>query len=266
MGVSDGTVEQKGPGDQSRPGRERRCIYALFTDLQGFGELIERLPPEVVANVLDAYLDRLGQTVVDHGGTFDKFVGDAMVAFWGAPIARPDDGERAARAAIALWRVGEAFRTTPTADHPPLGPTRIGLHRGDAILGAFGGEGRGRYTALGDVMNTASGLQSANKPLAARILVSREALPPSMAGEFRAMGRIGLRGRSKPVEVFEPALDFPSEARERLNAAYARFDTGDVAALGEISALAAEFPEDLALCGLLSRLESAGPGGVFHLS
>ena len=115
-------------------------------------------------------------------------------------------------------------------------------------------------------MSTASGLESANKALNTRILVSREALAPSMSGVFRAMGRIGLRGRFTPVEVFEAAPGFPPDACERLNAAYARFDAGGAAALGEISALAAEFPEDVALGGLLNRLQEVGPGGVFRLS
>jgi adenylate cyclase len=114
-------------------------------------------------------------------------------------------------------------------------------------------------------MNTASGLESANTSLRTTILISREAVPPSMAGDFRAMGRIVLRGRSTIVEVFEAEFDFPQGARERLNAAYARFDAGEVAALGEIRALAAEFPEDAALRRLLERLESVGPGGVFQL-
>jgi adenylate cyclase len=245
---------------------ERRDIHAVFTDLQGFTELTHGMEPESVANLLNAYLDLLSQAVLEHGGTIDKFVGDSVVAFWGAPISRPDDGERAARAAIAMWRVGEAFRTTPMGDRPALGRTRVGIHRGVAVVGNFGGEGRITYTALGDVMNTASRLESANKQLETKILVSREAAPPSMVGAFRAMGRIGLRGRSTPLEVLEVAVDFPPEARDRLNAAYARFDEGDLAALDEIAVLAAEFPEDAALAGLVQRLEVAGPGGVFRLA
>jgi len=192
---------------------ERRHIYAMVTDLQGFGELAHGLQPEMVASVLNAYLDRLSRAVLEHGGTIDKIIGDAVLAFWGAPVARPDDGERAARAAIATWRVGEAFRTTPIGDHPPLGRTRVGLHRGDAIVGAFGGQGRITYSALGDAVTMAFGLESANRSLNTDILTSREAISPSVAGVFRAMGRIGLRGRSTPVEVFEAALDFPPEAR-----------------------------------------------------
>jgi adenylate cyclase len=252
------------PGRMALHG-ERREIHALFSDLEGFTEMTHGLEPEVVATLLNAYLDLLSRAVLEHGGTIDKFVGDAVVAFWGAPIARPDDGERAARAAIAMWRVGEAFRTRPAGDDPPLGRTRVGLHRGTAIVGNFGGEGRISYTALGDVMNTASRLESANKALGTRVLVSREALPPSMADQFRAMGRIGLRGRATPVEVFEIAVGFPAEARERLNAAWARFDAGETAALDDVRALAAQFADDAALRNLVGRLEAAGPGGTYAL-
>jgi adenylate cyclase len=245
---------------------ERCELYCVFTDLEGFTGLTHGLEPEMVASLLNAYLDLLSQAVLEHGGTIDKFVGDSVVAFWGAPLARPDDGERAARAAIAMWRVGEAFRSTPIGDHPPLGRTRVGVHWGSAVVGNFGGEGRITYTALGDVMNTASRLEGANKQLKTRILFSREAAPPSMQDVFRAMGRVGLRGRSTPVEVFEAAVDFPPEARARLNSAYARFDAGDLAALDEIAALASEFPDDVPLNGLVERLRSVGPGGAFQLS
>ncbi len=245
---------------------ERREIYALFSDLQGFTEMTHGLEPEVVASLLNVYLDLLSQAVLEHGGTIDKFVGDAVVAFWGAPIARPDDGERAVRAAISMWRVGEAFRKTPMGDHPPLGRTRVGLHRGLAIVGNFGGEGRITYTALGDVMNTAARLESANKQLLTRLLISREALPTSMETDFRAMGRIRLRGRSTPVEVFEAAPDFPLAARQSLNHAYARFDDGELAALEDIRTLGAAFPDDVALSNLIGRLGAVGPGGVFQLS
>ena len=245
---------------------ERRYIYTLVTDLEGFNALVRGQPPEMLADVLNAYLDRLGRAVIEHGGIIDKIVSDTLTAFWGAPVARPDDGERAARAAIAVWRVGEAFRTTPIGHHPPLGYTRVGLHRGDAIVGNFGGEGRVTYSALGDAVNMAVALESANRALNTRILASREAVCPTMRGAFRDMGRIGLRMRGfTPVEILEAAPDFPLEANARLNAAYARFDAGEVAALGEISALSAQFLEDAALEGLLDRLETAGPGGVFHL-
>src|SRR3546814_12599619 len=89
---------------------ERRNIYCVFTDLEGFTKLSHAVTPETVARLLNEYLDRLSDIVLDHGGTIDKFVGDAVVAFWGAPLSRPDDGERAAAAALAMYEAGEKFR------------------------------------------------------------------------------------------------------------------------------------------------------------
>src|SRR4029079_4657815 len=87
-------------------------ILALFSDLEGFTKLSHAITPEQLSDLLNAYLDLMSETVLRHGGTIDKFVGDAVVAFWGAPIARDDDGERAARAGYALWQAGAEFRTT----------------------------------------------------------------------------------------------------------------------------------------------------------
>ena len=244
---------------------ERREIYALFTDLQGFTAMSHGLEPEPVAAVLNHYLQTLSAIVLDYGGTIDKFVGDSVVAFWGAPIARPGDGERAAQAAVALWRAGDRLRLSQQSGGPKLGTTRIGLHRGVVLVGNFGGEGRFQYTAFGDAMNTAARLEAANKQLETRVLVSLDAAPATMADQFRAMGRVSLRGRSTPIEVFEAAADFPAEACVRLNAAYARFDAGDLTGLDVIRGLADAFAGDRALQNLAARLAAKGPGGSFNV-
>jgi adenylate cyclase len=114
-------------------------------------------------------------------------------------------------------------------------------------------------------MNTAARLEGANKPLETALLVSREAAPFGTRDDLRAMGRIGLRGRATPVEVYEIKPGFPPEACARLNAAYERFDRGDLEGLAEIDALATEYPDDAALRNLISRLERVGPGGAFLL-
>jgi hypothetical protein len=119
----------------------------------------------MIARLLNEYLDKLSAVVLEHGGTLDKFVGDAVVAFWGAPIAYADDGARAVKAAIAMYRAGEEFRRNAPPGVPPIGRTRVGVHFGEAIVGNFGGDGRIQYTALGDAMNTAARLEGANKPL-----------------------------------------------------------------------------------------------------
>ncbi|MFC4594624.1 CHASE2 domain-containing protein [Sphingobium tyrosinilyticum] len=248
---------------------EKRPIFTLFTDLEGFTKLSHAIAPEMVAQLLNRYLDMLSDVVLAHGGTIDKFVGDAVVAFWGAPIARDDDGRKAALAAYAMWQAGETFRRDLPPGVPPIGRTRVGLHHGDAIVGNFGGEGRIQYTALGDSMNTAARLESANKALETAVLVSREAMERSGLNWWRPMGRVRLRGRATPVDLFEPAPDFPGEDRALLEQALAAFDTEDVearaAALGQLKALADRYPEDAALANLVYRYEYIGDGGIYGL-
>jgi adenylate cyclase len=203
--------------------------------------------------------------VLRHGGTIDKFVGDAVVAFWGAPIARPDDGERAARAAIAMYQAGEEFRRSAPEGVPPLGCTRVGLHRGEAIVGNFGGEGRIQYTALGDSMNCAARLESANKQLKSTVLLSGAARTETSIREIRPLGRVCVRGRSTPIEIFQPVPDASLEDVTRLTTLLARFDQGDRAALDELEQVAADKPDDAALGCLVYRLHQVGPGGSFVL-
>jgi adenylate cyclase len=206
----------------------------------------------------------MSEIVLQHGGTIDKFVGDAVVAFWGAPIAREDDADRAVRAAVAMFEAGEEFRRNPGRDMPPIGCTRVGLHRGEAVVGNFGGEGRIQYTALGDGMNTAARLESANKQLHSTILVSREAKQESTLDLFRPLGRVVLSGRATPVEVWEPVPNAPAEERQRLTELWLAFDGGDSAALEELEAIASA-KEDAALSDFVYRLREAGPGGHFVL-
>ena len=243
---------------------EKRPIYALFTDLEGFTRLSHAITPEQLSVLLNRYLDLLSDVVLDHGGTIDKFVGDAVVAFWGAPIARDDDADRAVKAAVAMYEACEDFRGSAGADIPPIGCTRVGLHHGEAVVGNFGGEGRIQYTALGDAMNTASRLESANKSLKTTILVSLEAKERSSLDIFRPMGRIVLSGRATPVEVWEPKPDMTAEERNRLTELWLRFDGGDKAALTEIEAEAAG-KQDAALDNFVYRIRQAGPGGHFVL-
>ncbi|MCW6533303.1 adenylate/guanylate cyclase domain-containing protein [Sphingomonas lycopersici] len=245
---------------------EKRAIFTLFTDLEGFTKLSHAIAPEMVAQLLNRYLDMLSDVVLAHGGTIDKFVGDAVVAFWGAPIARDDDARNAAQAAYAMWQAGEAFRRDLPAGVPPIGRTRVGLHHGDAIVGNFGGEGRIQYTALGDSMNTASRLESANKKLDTNVLASREAMILSGLDWWRAMGRVRLRGRQTPVDIFEPAPDFPAEERAALGHIVAALDAGACrdAALADLRAMIARHPRDAALANLLNRYEHI-EGGAYDL-
>jgi adenylate cyclase len=244
---------------------EKKQIYAMFTDLEGFTKLSHSITPEQLSSLLNRYLDVLSETVLRHGGTIDKFVGDAVVAFWGAPIAREDDADRAVLAAIAMYEAGEVFKQGADPDLPPIGCTRVGLHRGEAVVGNFGGEGRIQYTALGDGMNTAARLESANKSLKTTALVSDEAKSQSTLDVFRPMGRIVLSGRSTPVMVWEPKPSMPAEVQRNLVELWERFDAGDLSALAELEQVSSANKSDAALANFVYRIREVGPGGHFVL-
>ena len=248
---------------------EQARIYALFTDLEGFTKLSHLITPEALSRLLNHYLDLMSEIVLKHGGTLDKFVGDALVSFWGAPIAVSDDADRSILAGLAMYQCGEDFRRTAKDiggdELPPIGSTRVGLHRGDAVVGNFGGKGRIQYTALGDGMNTAARLESANKALKTTMLVSDEAKRESTLAFFRPMGRVVLSGRATPVMVWEPVPNMDEGLRGKLDDLWRRFDAGDTGAFGQLETLAAARKDDAALQYFVYRIGKVGPGGHFVL-
>lgn len=244
----------------------QRCqVFALFSDLEGFTALCQSEAPDEIATFLNDYLETLSQVVLDHGGTIDKFVGDAVVAFWGAPLAREDDGERAARAAVAIHEAGEMFRSRLLPAGGRVGRTRVGLHYGEAIVGNFGGDGRIQYTALGDTMNLAARLENANKQLGTSILLSREAAAFASGIVLRTMGRIVVRGRTTPVAVMEPGIGIEAVDVERMNNLYEAALAGDAQAREELAAWASDRKFDLGLARLVERLDDAGTDGATRL-
>ncbi|WAT16826.1 adenylate/guanylate cyclase domain-containing protein [Aurantiacibacter sp. MUD11] len=249
-------------------GGEKREIYVLFSDLEGFTKMSHAIAPEMVAKLLNRYLEMLSDVVLEHGGILDKFIGDAVVAFWGAPISRPDDGERAARCGYAIWQAGEAFRKEveemdPTL--PKIGKTRVGLHFGEAVVGNFGGENRIQYTALGDSMNTAARMESGNKAFKSSIMATGEFATRSGLDWWRRMGRVVLSGRSSPVDLYEPAPDFPEADRKALAKANELLDTDRDKGLEMLQEIAARHPEDEALQALLARSHDLNEAGAHVL-
>ncbi|WP_299193572.1 CHASE2 domain-containing protein [uncultured Erythrobacter sp.] len=249
-------------------GGEKREIYVLFSDLEGFTKMSHAIEPEMVAKLLNRYLELLSQVVLDHGGVIDKYVGDAVVAFWGAPIARADDAERAAKAGYAMWKAGEDFREEVAAmdpNLPKIGKTRVGLHFGEAVVGNFGGDSRIQYTALGDSMNTAARLEAANKPLQSSVSASREFIEKSNPDWWVPMGRIVLRGRAQPVDIYQPMPDFPPEHREKLIEAAQLSDSKHDVAVQLIDEVVAMHPDDDALRNYGERIRKLNDGGAYVL-
>ncbi|WP_198673194.1 adenylate/guanylate cyclase domain-containing protein [Simplicispira lacusdiani] len=188
---------------------ERRVLTLLFADLAGFTAASERLPPEAVAQALNAFFTRMTECVHRHGGTLDKFIGDAVMAFWNAPLPAPDHARRALACALDMQAAMAALRAGWQGT--PFAPVqlRIGLHTGEAAVGHLGSQARFTYTAVGDAVNTAARLEGANKALGTQILLSgatREALGTG-GGPLLWLDSVRLAGRSGGIDVYTPCDD-----------------------------------------------------------
>ena len=146
-----------------RLGGERRPITVLFSDIRGFTGMAERLPPETLGELLNQYLEAMTDIVFTHGGLLDKYIGDAVMAFWGAPADTPDHAARCCEAALDMRAALERLNQGWHAAGLPQIEIRIGINSGDAIVGNFGSSRRFSYTAVGDDVNLASRLEQLNK-------------------------------------------------------------------------------------------------------
>ena len=135
---------------------ERRTVAVLFADVRGFTALAQRLPPDAVARLLNEYLSEAVECVFRHGGTLDKFIGDAVMAQWGAPLAAGDDADRALDAAQDLLRSVDALNARWRAEGRPEIAVGVGLGHGEAFAGFLGSERRLEYTVIGETVNLAS--------------------------------------------------------------------------------------------------------------
>jgi len=185
-------------------GGERRRITLFFSDLAGFTTMSERLDPEAVVGLLNDYLSRMTDIILEEEGTVDKFEGDAIMAFWGAPLDQEDQAVLACRAALRQAAALEDLNRQFAARGLPRLNLRMGLHTGDAIVGNLGSQKRFDYTAIGDSVNLASRLEGLNKFYGASIMASEATVRAcGEAVEFRELDWVAVKGRQAPVTVFE---------------------------------------------------------------
>ncbi|XWN31378.1 MAG: adenylate/guanylate cyclase domain-containing protein [Devosia sp.] len=220
-------------------GGERREVTHLFTDLEGFTSLAETLEPERTAELLNSYLDGIVSLVHDAEGTVDKLVGDAVVAFFGAPDVQSDHAERAVACARKIAVFADKERTRRREEGVPLGRTRVGVHTGIAVVGNFGGNRFFDYTAVGDTVNVAARLESANRAVGTTVLVSA-ATRERASGAFRPVGRVLVKGRREPVMCYEPV----ASEDPHYSAAYEALKAGEDEATALFEALCEQFPDD----------------------
>jgi adenylate cyclase len=182
-------------------GGERKLVAVLFADIRGFTELASSMAPDATAGLLTDFFTEMVECVFRHGGTLDKFIGDAVMAQWGAPIGAPDDADRALDAARDMLRAVDQLNATWRAEGRPEIQIGVGLNYGEAFAGYTGSERRLEYTVIGDTVNTASRLCAWAE--GGEILVS-ETLRHALTREHALQARppLNLRGKAAPVPVF----------------------------------------------------------------
>ncbi len=242
--------------DALKLGGDRRDITILFTDLAGFTSLAEKLPAEEVAALLNRHLSEMTDIVIAHGGTVDKFIGDAVMAFWGAPIADPEQSRHALEAAVAMQAATARFGAQLAKEGGPEIRMRVGLHRGECIVGNLGGNARFEYTAIGDAVNLASRLEGANNAYGTGILAS-DAVVDAVAGVIavRPVDVVRVKGRSQPVSLYTPCDDAKLAASTAAALAHFRSGRWDDAA-ASYRAIANDWPDDPVARVFIARLEA----------
>jgi len=185
-------------------GGERREITAFFSDVAGFTSISEKLEPEEVVNLLNEYLTAMTNIILKYGGTVDKYEGDAIVAFFGAPIPHPDHAIRCCNAALDMQKALIGLREKWKKEGLPEIKARIGINTGPAIIGNMGSEQKMNYTMMGDTVNTASRLEGANKAYGTYTMISEFAYK-ELNNEFviRKLDLLKVVGKAKPIDVYE---------------------------------------------------------------
>ncbi|MFA7003068.1 MAG: adenylate/guanylate cyclase domain-containing protein [Verrucomicrobiia bacterium] len=185
-------------------GAQKRELSVFFSDIAGFTSIAEGLSPELLSQNLGVYFEAMTGTLLSNQGTVDKYIGDAIMAFWGAPVPVENHAMLACRAAIQCQRRVDKISTGfVTAGLPPF-VTRIGINTGEAIVGNMGYKDRLSYTAVGDTVNLASRLEGLNKHYGTRILIS-ESTYDKVRDDFvaRPVDMVAVKGKSTGVRIYE---------------------------------------------------------------
>lgn len=190
--------------EQLNLGGEERELTIMFTDLQGFTAISESVEPKQLINLLSDYFEGMTEILFKHGGTLDKYVGDAIMAFWNAPANQSDHAERSALAALDMIEFTEHVnRSFQNNGHPDL-RTRIGINTGKAIVGNVGSNKRFNYTVMGDVVNLAARIESVNKQYGTFLTVSEftyDLVRDKV--HARKLDVVRVKGKTQPVAIYE---------------------------------------------------------------
>jgi adenylate cyclase len=227
-------------------------LTVLFTDIAGFTSISESMHPEALTQHLAEYFQALIDILQEHSATVDKIVGDAIVAFWGAPVPVDDQAQQAIRAVCRCQNALEILNQQWHTQGKPAFPTRFGLAQGPVLVGNIGSSNRLSYTVLGDTVNLANRLEGLNKLYGTTIIVDESLYQDCRSHfEWRRLDRLVVFGKTQPTEIYEvlgEAGQVPERvlaAARRYESAWAHYQSGDFEkALAVLAGFEAEFGED----------------------
>lgn len=197
-------------------GGEKRVITALFSDVQGFTSISEKLTPHELVELLNEFLTEMTDVILDHEGTVDKFVGDAIIAFFGAPNPLVNQAEVACRACVDMQKRLARLRAKWETEHRPELKMRIGMCTGPAVVGNMGSKSRMDYTMMGDTVNTAARLEGVNKVYGTFTMVAATTFDKVGDGVVgREIDAIIVFGKKEPVKVYE-LVGYPEDIDQQL--------------------------------------------------
>ena len=213
-------------GEEAELGGRKTDVTVLFTDIVGFTSIAERTEPAELVRVLGVYLDAMSGVIREHGGTVDKFIGDAIMAFWGAPRERSDHATRACRAALAMeQRLDELSKDWEKRGFPRL-DTRFGINTGEVIVGNIGAPNRMNYTVVGDTVNLASRLEGLNRRYGTTILIG-ESTARAIGDRFvvRPIKWVAVKGKDQATLIYE-LVGHPDEISDEKRKGLATYAEG----------------------------------------
>jgi len=250
--------------ERLRLGGERRDMTFMFTDIADYTTLTENTEPTLLVKIMNEYFDGTCDIVLEHGGTIEKIVGDALHVMFNAPLEQPDHPERAVACALALDTYCQSFVSRQRSQMVTFGVTRIGVNTGVTVVGNFGGEKRFDYSATGDAINTAARLESVNKQLGGRVCVSGSTVERCHNTKFRPVGELVLKGKSESVAAFEPVPNGVKRHSgiDEYMAAYRLLCAEDPEAESAFRGLAERYPKDTLIAFHIKRLAAGESGSL----
>jgi adenylate cyclase len=234
-----------------RLGGEEKELTAMFSDIRGFTTLSEALTPTALVELLNEYLSAMTDIIFKHWGTLDKYIGDAIMAFWGAPYPQDDHAARACGAALEMLETLQELQAKWEAQGQPRIDIGVGINTGPMVVGNMGSEKRFNFTIMGDNVNLASRLEGTNKQFGTRVIVS-EGTYGKVQEQFiaRELDLIRVKGKLKPVKIYEllgPVSELATyrDRVERFHRGLEEYRSGEwERAVRTFEQLSADYPQD----------------------